>query len=95
MDAAFPAGTYTLTVGTVSGISLTMPANPYPAEVPRVVSGTWNAAGRLVVDPTKDYSITINTFTGFNPPGGMGSAYLSVWFGDGDDLVAAPEHARG
>ena len=87
MDAAFPAGTYTLTVGSTSGITMTMPANPYPAEVPRVVNGTWNGAGRLVVDPTKDYTITINTFTGYNQPGGVGSMYLSIWFGDEDDLV--------
>lgn len=88
MDAAFPAGTYTLTVGSVSGISLTLPANPYPADIPRVTNGTWNAAGRLIVDPTRDYTITINPFTGFNPPGGLGNMYLSIWFGDDDDLVA-------
>lgn len=87
MDAAFPAGTYTLSVGSVSGITLNMPANPYPTDVPRVLNGTWNAAGRLVVDPTKDHTITLNTFTGFNPAGGIGSAFLSIWFGDGDDLV--------
>lgn len=88
MDAAFPAGTYALTVGAVSGIAMTMPANPYPADVPRVLNGTWNAAGRLVVDPTKDFTITLNPFTGFNPPGGIGNAYLSIWFGEDDDLVS-------
>lgn len=66
---------------------MTMPTNPYPADVPRVISGSWNAAGRLVVDPTKDYTITINTFTGFNPSGGVGSMFLSIWFGNDDDLV--------
>jgi hypothetical protein len=57
MDAAFPPGTYTLTVGSRSPVNLVMPVNPYPADVPRVIGGTWNAAGRLVVDPTKDYII--------------------------------------
>lgn len=86
MDAAFPAGTYTVAVGSVTGIAMTMPASPYPVDVPQVINGTWNG-GRLVVDPTKDYTITLNTFTGFSPAGGFGSAFLSIWFGDDDDLV--------
>ncbi|MGH7945016.1 MAG: immunoglobulin domain-containing protein, partial [Opitutaceae bacterium] len=88
MDAAFPAGAYTLTVGSVSGIAMTMPANPYPADIPRVLNGTWNAAGRLIVDPTKDFTIIINPFPNFAPPGGLSNAYLSIWFGNDDDLVS-------
>lgn len=87
MDAAFPAGTYVLSVGSVSNISMTMPPNPYPADVPRVTNGTWNAANRLVIDPTKEYTITINTFSGYNTPGQAGSMFLSIWFGDEADLI--------
>lgn len=79
MNAAFPAGTYLLTVGSVSGISFTLAANPYPADIPRVTNGTWNA-GRLVVDPTRDHIITINPHTDFNPAVGAGLAYADVWF---------------
>lgn len=84
MDAAFPAGTYTLTVGAVTGITMTLPANPYPADIPRVLNGTWNAAGRLVVDPTRDYTIMLNPFPGFNNPGGLSGMYLAIDFADTD-----------
>jgi hypothetical protein len=87
MDAAFPAGNYTLSVGSVANIAMTMPANPYPADFPRVLNGTWSALGRLQVDPTRDYTINLNTFPGYNPPGGFANAYLSLWFGNDDDLI--------
>lgn len=61
LEAAFPPGAYTLTVGAVSNIVLNLPANPYPPDMPRITSGVWDAQGRLMVDPTRPYVLTFNT----------------------------------
>lgn len=89
MDAAFPAGTYTLAVGAVTGISMSMPANPYPAEIPQVLNGTWNSSGRLVVDVTKDYTLVFNTFSNYGPPNGVSGSNVHIYLvGDEDnDLI--------
>lgn len=68
MDAAFPDGVYTMTAGAVTGIALTLNSN-YPADIPRVTNGTWNARGELMIDPTKDYTITFNSFPEYGANG--------------------------
>ncbi len=68
LETNFPAGTYTFTVGT-SGIPITFPATPLPADIPRIVGGTWNSAGQLVVNPAKDYTMTISPFTSYGTTG--------------------------
>lgn len=65
IEAAFPPGAYTLTVGAVSNIVLNLPANPYPADIPRITNGVWDAQGRLMVDPTRTYVLTLNTHSSY------------------------------
>lgn len=65
LEAAFPAGAYTLTAGAVSNIVLNLPANPYPADLPRITSGVWDAQGRLMVDPTRPYVLTFATHSSY------------------------------
>lgn len=65
LEAAFPPGAYTLTAGAVSNIVLNLPANPFPADVPRITSGVWDAQGRLMVDPTRAYVLTFNTHSSY------------------------------
>ena len=86
MDAAFPDGTYTMSVGNVSGIALSLQPS-YPSDIPRVTNGTWNQ-NRLVVDPAQGFTIQFNTFTNWGAAGTISHAYVSLWEGNGDDIVA-------
>ncbi|MEO5958270.1 MAG: immunoglobulin domain-containing protein, partial [Opitutaceae bacterium] len=86
-DAAYPAGTYTLAIGSVTGIALAIPANPFPADIPRVVGGTWNAAGQLVINPAIDTTITINSYAGYGKAGVDTNLSLLVNDNNGDTVI--------
>jgi hypothetical protein len=51
-----------------------------------VLNGTWNQ-GRLVIDPTRDVTIQFNATAGWGATGAISYAYLSLWEGDGDDII--------
>lgn len=86
LEAAFPPGDYTLTVGTTTGIVLRLPSNPYPADVPRVTSGVWDAQGRLMVDPTRPYVLTFNTHSSY-VGATLGNVRVSIFGTDGRVLL--------
>ncbi|MBL9200075.1 MAG: immunoglobulin domain-containing protein [Opitutaceae bacterium] len=65
LEAAFPPGAYTLTAGAVSNLVFNLPANPYPADLPRITSGVWDGQGRLMVDPARPYVLTFNTHSSY------------------------------
>lgn len=92
-DAAYPAGTYTLTAGNAAGISLVVPANPFPADIPQVVGGTWNAAGQLVVNPTIDTTITINSYAGYGRAGVDTQISLIVNTTNGDTAIGREQNS--
>ena len=69
LDAAYPPGTYVLVPANGNEIPLTLPPNPFPTDIPRVLDGTWNAAGQLELNASLDTTITINAFTGFGRTG--------------------------
>lgn len=86
LEAAFPAGAYNLTVGAVSNIVLNLPANPYPADIPRVTSGVWDAQGLLRVDPTRAYVLTFNTHSSY-AAATLGNVRVSIFGTDGRVLL--------
>ena len=86
MDTAFPDGTYTVSVGAKTGITLAL-ASTYPSDVPRVTNGTWNA-GKLVVDPSRDFTLQLNAFTDWGTTGALSIEYFSLWEGSGADIIA-------
>jgi hypothetical protein len=87
MDAAFPDGTYTLTVGNTANIPLALQSSTYPSEPPQVLGGTWTQ-GRLVIDPTRDATIQFNATAGWGTTGVFSFAYFSLWEGEGDDIIS-------
>lgn len=78
LDAAFPAGTYGMTLGSAGDVALIMPANPYPSTVPEVMAGNWSPTGDLLVDPTRSYTLSFNLFTGYATAGAQGSILITV-----------------
>jgi len=85
LETAFPPGDYTLTVGSVSGIVLPLPANPYPVDVPRITSGVWDAQGRLMVDPARPFVLTFSTHSTY-----VGAALGNVRVSFFDGVAGAP-----
>jgi uncharacterized repeat protein (TIGR03803 family) len=84
MDAAFPAGNYSLSLvsdvpNTYSG-AMALGADDYPTVIPQVlqVNGaapTWNAQGHLVLDPTVPNTIT---WTSFSSPS-TGNIFFQIY----------------
>jgi len=70
MDAAYPDGTYQITPAGSAPYTLQLINDLYPAAPPTLVSGgTWQN-GVLVVDPTQNATLTINTFPGYGSGNG-------------------------
>ncbi len=92
-DAAYPGGTYTLTAGSVTGISLVVPTNPFPIDVPQVVGGTWNAAGQLVINPTINTTITINGFTSYGKVGLDTNMTVGINTNNGDSVLSRDQNS--
>ncbi|MDB6095489.1 MAG: peptidase and matrixin and adamalysin [Verrucomicrobia bacterium] len=72
LDAAYPAGTYTLTGTGLATVTLNLPADNYPTAVPQITNGTWNAGGVLVIDPTQSVTLNFNNFTTYASAGFAG-----------------------
>jgi hypothetical protein len=65
LDAAFPNGTYGVTINSTK-VSLQFgAADAYPADAPRVTNGTWDSQGSLVVNATTGATLNFNPFAGY------------------------------
>jgi hypothetical protein len=60
LDASFPNGSYTLTTLSNGTFNFSLTGNLYPG-VPQVVGGTWQN-NVLVVDPTQNVTLNLNSF---------------------------------
>ncbi len=99
LQAAFPAGAYTISTGTFADVSLTIPdlfgtTNDGFANTPFVI-GTQNGnpvtwvGGKMIVDPTKELTITSTAFTTNN---GSGTNRIGLLLtGPGVDLESTNE----
>lgn len=82
LDAAFPNGTYRMTGTNMPTLSLSLAADSYPTETPRVVSvtnGTWSASGLLVVDPAQPVTLNFSPFSNYGATGVVSHINLSIW----------------
>ncbi|MBM3854129.1 MAG: immunoglobulin domain-containing protein [Verrucomicrobia bacterium] len=68
MDAAFPAGEWFFSLGSNPGAPLEV-RDLFPAAVPRVLYGSWNVRGQLLVPPGRDYVLTLSEFSEYGAPG--------------------------
>jgi hypothetical protein len=63
MDAAYPAGSYTITVNTThngtQAVTLPLPASPFP-NAPQLL----NFAGAQGIDPSRSFQVAWNSFSG-------------------------------
>jgi len=84
LDAAFPNGTYTVSATGQPTRTLNFGSDLYPTGVPQVLNGTWNSGGMLVVDPTRENTVTVNTFPGYGSVG-VGSYLGLTAEGDNED----------
>jgi hypothetical protein len=85
LDAAFPNGTYAVSATGRPTITATFAADLYPTAVPQLTNGTWNAGGLLVIDPTRDFSATLNSFPGY-ATAGVGGVVLFQSQGDSSEV---------
>jgi hypothetical protein len=77
MDAAFPNGTYTLSVSGASNFTLSLAGNLYP-NTPQVTNGTWNSSGQLVLDPTQNNTLNFAAFTAYGTTGVLSHMMISI-----------------
>ena len=78
LDAAFANGTYTVTVGTTAVPLLLGASDTYPAEIPTVTGGTWDANGKLVINAVTGATITFNTFSSYAGGGYIGGNVYTI-----------------
>ena len=64
MDAAFPSGTYTLSISGEATVNLTLDTDTYPP-VPLVINGSWDGSSTLLVDPNSDVLINFISFPNY------------------------------
>jgi hypothetical protein len=77
MDAAFPNGSYTLSVTGGSPFTLGLTGNLYP-NTPQVTNGTWNSSGQLVIDPTKSNTLNFNPFSAYGTAGVLSHMQVQI-----------------
>jgi hypothetical protein len=79
LDTAFPDGAYSMTIATTTvPLSFGLTDN-YPAEIPQVTGGTWDASGNLVINAATGATININTFSAYSSDGYIGQTVYSTW----------------
>jgi hypothetical protein len=76
MDAAFPSGQYTFVVVGAT-VPLTLTGDVYPP-APQLTSGTWNAAGQLVIDPAQAFVFDFSPFADYDTAGVGGQVEFTV-----------------
>jgi hypothetical protein len=76
MDAAFPSGQYTFVVVGAT-VPLTLTGDVYPP-APQLTSGTWNAAGQLVIDPARAFIFDFSPFADYDTAGVGGQVEFTV-----------------
>jgi hypothetical protein len=78
LDGAYPAGTYTLSGASFPTVSYAFGSSElYPATVPQLTNQTWED-NVVVVDPTKDVTLNLNTFAGYGTMGAAGYMTITV-----------------
>ena len=63
LDAAFPNGAYSITVGTTVMPVTFGAGDSYPAETPQITNGTWDGEGRLVINASAESTLNFNEFS--------------------------------
>ena len=68
LNTAFANGDYSMTINTSGGpvniTALSLTGDAYPV-VPMITGGTWSN-GKLLIDPTQNYTLNFSSFTGFS-----------------------------
>lgn len=64
LDAAYPNGIYSMSIGSVSGILLTLTPDSYPP-APQFTHGSWDSNGNLIINASAPYTFSFNTFPGY------------------------------
>ena len=77
MNAAFPDGSYTITIGSVANIPISVQSSLAPGQAAQVTNGTWNQS-RLVIDPTRDVTLQFNPYLNWAPAGGQSADLFEV-----------------
>lgn len=77
LDQTYPSGVYTFSVGGPTTPSISLVGDAYPP-APEITNGTWNSSGQLVIDPTTDYTIDFNAFTGYSTGGVQGAIQFII-----------------
>jgi hypothetical protein len=85
MDAAFPNGTYTLSVTGGSNFSLSLSGNLYP-NTPEITGGNWNSSGQLVINSTQSTTLNFSTFTAYGTVGVLSHMQLQIQSFDGSTV---------
>jgi immunoglobulin I-set domain protein len=86
MDAAFPSGTYTLSVSGESTVNLTLSGDDYPP-VPLIINGSWDGVTTLLVDPSRDVLLNFISFPGYGIGTSVGEVLFSVSDNEGDSAT--------
>ena len=86
MDQAFPSGTYTFSASGQTQPRLLLTGDLYPPP-PKIVNGTWNASGQLLVDASSSYDITFNPFPGYSTQGLAGEVIFTISASGGADVI--------
>ena len=88
MLASFPDGTYRVTGTGIPTLTINLPTTTLNS-VPRVTAstGTWNAGGVLVVNPSQAVTFTFSPFAEYSAAGAVGNVFFEFGgFNDNVDL---------
>jgi Immunoglobulin domain len=77
LDQSFPSGNYVFSSSGMTTATINIGSDLYPP-IPQVQNGTWNSAGQLLLDPTTNYVLNFNTFTGYANAGVDGFLELLI-----------------
>ena len=78
LDAAFPDGSYSFSGSGITTVSVSLNGDQYPVDVPAVANGSWDSLGMLDVDPTQDFTLNFDTFSGYASAGSAGFEFFKI-----------------
>ena len=71
LDTAFANGTYNVTIGSTV-VPFTLTPDSYPAVIPTITGGTWDAQGHLLINANSGATVNFNTFSNY-----IGNGFIS------------------
>lgn len=74
LDGAFNNGTYKMSVGTFTGLTLGLATDSYPTSIPQVTGTTngaiWNGSGQLVINANTGDTLNFSSFSAYTSGNG-------------------------